>query len=68
MIKVKDIDGKEVHGLVRLENGSLSSIDSDSLREYKKLKDSKLADKKRIESLENELIEIKELLKQLISK
>lgn len=63
MIKVKDIDGKEVSGVYSLGYGSFIV---DNQQEYQRYLQ-QTSDKKKLISLENELSDIKELLKQLLN-
>jgi len=64
MIKVKDIDGKEVKGLYRNPNGTLIVKDDIAYLKYQ----ASLKDRQRIQDLENQLLEIKTLLVSLMNK
>lgn len=63
---------KKVEGhsdLVRdMENGAIINTDSAAYQNYILMKNQKLKEKERIDNLENEMSEIKSLLKQLVDK
>lgn len=66
MIKVRDQSGNEIPGLYRGKNGSLIVVDPDKLNRYKKQKHQTEYTKTKIESLENELREMKQLMYTLL--
>lgn len=63
MIKVKDIDGKEVRGLFRNADGTLAVKDDAALKMYL----SAQKDKKRITDLELQLHEMKDLIGRILN-
>jgi hypothetical protein len=68
MIKVKDIDGKEVRGLYRGSLGSLIVNDSELMQKYLVEKNAREKDKHRIATLELELNELRTMVEQLLRK
>lgn len=66
MIKVVDQFGNEVSGIYRGKNGSLIVVDPDKLNRYRKQKRQSEYTKIKIESLENELHEMKQILCKLL--
>lgn len=68
MIKVKDIDGKEIRGLFRGENGSLVMHDNKLLEKYLREKSIKEQQQEKIKSLESEVSELKSMLETLMQK
>ena len=63
---------KKVEGhsdLVRdMENGAIINTDNAAYQNYILMRNQKLKEKERIDNLENEMSEIKSLLKQLVDK
>ena len=68
MIKVKDITGNEVKGIVRDRNGAIVSVDRSEYEAYRAKKQKALEQEQRIQKLESSIDEIKSLLVQLINK
>jgi hypothetical protein len=68
MIKVKDIDGKEIRGVYRSPNGSLVVNDSSLLSKYNNEKNSRMMDKEKIKTLESEVSNLKMMVEQLLEK
>ena len=68
MIKIKDQFGREIPGLYRGKNGSLIVQDELSLSRYKKQKEHRELMTTKLDLLENELQDLKSILKQLLKK
>jgi hypothetical protein len=65
MIKIKDIDGKPLNGHIRGSNGSIVVNDPNLYERYKIEKQQRLEQKNKIQSLENELMELKQMLLEI---
>ena len=63
MIKVKDVDGREVKGLYRAPNGTLIVNDGTAYNRYQ----SQLQDKRRISSLEEQIKEMRDMMGKLLN-
>ena len=63
MIKVKDIDGKEVKGLYRNPDGTLAVKNDAALSQYVSARN----DKKRIADLELQLNEMRDMIGRIIN-
>lgn len=68
MIKVKDVDGKEVRGLYRDSNGSLVMNDEQLLQKYLAEKSMREKNQEKIKTLESEVSDLKSLVQQLLQK
>ena len=67
MIKVKDIDGKEVRGLYRGPNGALVVNDQNLYGKYIAERNARVRDKEKISELEKELFDLKMLVQRLLT-
>lgn len=68
MIKVKDVDGKEVRGVYRGPNGSLIVQDNQLLQKYLTEKNAREKDQLKIKSLEDQISSLKTMVEKLLEK
>ena len=68
MIKVKDIDGREIRGLYRGANGTLVVDDQNLYSKYIAEREARVREKEKISTLEKELSDLKMLVQQLLTK
>lgn len=68
MIKVKDVDGKELSGVYRSKYGSLVVNNETMLLKYKMEQTMKKKDKETIESLKTEIETLKDMVNKLIER
>jgi hypothetical protein len=68
MIKVRDIDGKELRGVYRSANGALIVNDDILLSKYKAELSARQRDRQTIESLKSEVDSLKDMVNKLIER
>ena len=68
MIKVKDVDGKEVRGVYRGPHGSLIVQDNQLLQKYLTEKTAREKDQLKIKSLEDQVSSLKAMVEKLLEK
>lgn len=67
MLKVKDTNGNPLNGHFRGSNGSIVVHDQNEYQRYKIEKQQKIDQKQKIESLEDEIQQLKQMLLQMAS-
>lgn len=68
MIRIKDLDGNIVHGLLRDDLGQILVDDKEGYDRHKMIVGIRERDKEKIHHLESELSELKYLVNQLLNK
>lgn len=68
MIKVKDVDGRELRGVYRGVNGSLIVQDSQLLQKYLTEKQARDRDQIKIKSLEDQVCSLTAMVEKLLEK
>lgn len=68
MIKVKDVDGKEIRGVYRGSHGSLVVQDNQLLQKYLTEKSAREKDQQKIKSLEDQLSSLTVMVEKLLEK
>lgn len=68
MIKVKDVDGKEVRGVYRGPNGSLIVDDNRLLQKYLTEKNARERDQIKIKTLEDQVCSLTAMVEKLLEK
>lgn len=68
MIKVKDVDGRELRGVYRGANGSLIVQDSQLLQKYLTERQARDRDQIKIRSLEDQVCSLTAMVEKLLEK
>lgn len=68
MIKVKDVDGKEIRGVYRGSYGSLVVQDNQLLQKYLTEKSAREKDQQKIKSLEDQVSSLTVMVEKLLEK